>query len=488
MKSVTYLRRSKRKTKTEKDSALNTLSVEDQRKRAEALEASAGYEHVREFVDDGVSAWREDVERPAFAALCAEIASGSVGVVVADAPDRLSRAGGRAYLAFRDLCREHGVKIHTGSHGVDECADDFTEIPAYLSGFLARAASTEKSIKLRNRSTLRAQAGEGRNAGPRPFGWAEDRKALDPIESELLRAAAKRVLKDGGAAAVAREWNEAGVPTTRGKQWTVASVKAALLRPRNAGLSVLRGEIVEGVTGQWTPLWDRAQHNALVGKYGSQGGGRKPTSHLLSGILKCACGASMRAANAGAGSKVYRCTIQTDRKRKDGREHFTIGQTVADDIALKNLVSALTRTTATPEGDAPEVVRLAALYARQAEIPGEVARLVAAIKSGALMPEDVAADRAALDAEAQQIAAEIDAVSAESTTAAIVADLRRSMLSGPRFDPERLQDAQAQVRARLADAPLEDVRALLRAHLTLTVTRSGRGGGYGADRIEVLPR
>lgn len=472
--SVRYLRRSKKTTIPGE-----SVSVEDQRTRAERLEAEHGYEFLQEFVDDGVSAWREEVERPGFEALCRRLAAGGVGVVVADAPDRLSRAGGRAYLAFREMCAEYGVEIHTVANGLDQNRpeDETAEIPAYLAGWAAKKESADKSRRLRQRSAERARNGEGRNAGPTPFGWdPEDRNRLHPVHADLLRDAAVRILRGGSLAGVLRHWNGLGVKTSRGGRWSLSGLKAALTRPRNAGLSVLRGEVVEGVTGCWEPLWDLQQHLGLCALLDSRGGGRAPVSHLLSGILACHCGAAMRAANAGKGLAVYRCIVQTQRLPKGGLEHCTIMRGMVDDRVTEEVLSILLRRPDAAGVDEGAAASLGALYADLTAVQASVAALVEAVVSGALKPADVAVRRAELEAQEQTLQGKIRQVSKENAAAALLLDLHRTMWAEGAPSFADAGKVRAQLRERWEGLGLEDKRALVRSHVSVSVS-PGRGVG-----------
>lgn len=471
-RSARYLRRSKKKTAAEKASDLNTLSVEDQRKRALALESAHKYEPVKEFVDDGISAWKDDVERPGFEALCRLIASGLIDVVVSDAPDRLSRQGGYEYLTLRRLCVEHGVKIHTGSHGLDSCEDGWESVSPFLSGILAREESQTKSRRLKGFIAERASEGRPRNAGPRPFGWQADKCTLDPAEAKILRAAARGIVaKRKTVGGIVREWNAAGILTTRGKPWSRSALKAALVRPRNAGLVVLNGEVLRDVEAAWKPLWDEDTHNALCSLLGPQGGAAAEGRHLLSGLMSCHCGLPMRAATGGRQEQVYRCVTGTDpqAKKKAGIPHVSIGREQAERHVTSKLLSALMLAPVDELPEDNETASLTALYAAQKDVAERLGNLVEAVESGALKPGDVAKRRGELEAEEAEIIASIDALVQSNARAALITDLRRSLWSGDSVEFSDIETAMHDLIVRFRDMDLEDKRALVSAFLEITV-------------------
>ena len=100
-------------------------------------------------------------------------------------------------------------------------------------------------------------AAEGRwLGGKRPFGWELDKNPVDangdpllddddnpvrgilrlrPDEATALAKAHRDVLDGATAAGIARDWNERGITTSKGRRWRGAEVGRVLRRARNAG-------------------------------------------------------------------------------------------------------------------------------------------------------------------------------------------------------------------------------------------------------------
>lgn len=198
-------------------------------------------------------------------------------------------------------------------------------------------------------------ANEGRwLGGRRPFGFSDDGVTHLPEEADAIRWACGAVLAGVSIAAVAREWNRRGLLTPRlkdvgGKEWTANAARQTLLRPRNAGLMVHRGQIIEttlpGRHAEWEPIvaeetWRAAVHVLTdPGRRTTIG----PTPRWLgSGIYRCGvCGATMRVANAtGArrkNGKVYVCRMS---------KHLVRDQPLLDEFVSSVIVARLSKPDA----------------------------------------------------------------------------------------------------------------------------------------------
>jgi hypothetical protein len=62
---------------------------------------------------------------------------------------------------------------------------------------------------------------------------------------------------------MAAELRNKAVPTVTGAKWSAETLRDVLLRPRNAGLVIYRGEILEGVTAPWEPIVNRETFDAV---------------------------------------------------------------------------------------------------------------------------------------------------------------------------------------------------------------------------------
>lgn len=174
------------------------------------------------------------------------------------------------------------------------------------------------------------------SGGHRPFGWLEDRRALHPIESEILSRAISDVIGGRSINSITAEWNRLGITTARGNRWINGNLRTLLRNPRLCGyrmrtkagagepLSKYRGDAsikygADGkpVIGQWqaivTPeVWRTLQ--AVLGD--PQYVGTTARVYLATGVLRCGkdgCDSALRATKTPARRKkpeghwVYTC-------------------------------------------------------------------------------------------------------------------------------------------------------------------------------------
>ncbi len=115
---------------------------------------------------------------------------------------------------------------------------------------------------------------------------------LDPDEAEVIRAAARLLLTGRSLRSTAAHLNDIGAPTPRGKPWQSATLRQVLVRERNAGRRVHRGQVIGD--GRWPPIYSVDTHDQvlalLTDPSRSTTNGNVPR-HLLTGIAQCGrCG------------------------------------------------------------------------------------------------------------------------------------------------------------------------------------------------------
>lgn len=114
--------------------------------------------------------------------------------------------------------------------------------------------------------------------------------------------------------AITRDLNDRGVPTVRGNKWAPGTVRDLLIRPRLAGLSTYRGQVVG--QGQWPAIISEDLHHAVVALVNDPA--RRTTTgnraaYLMSGLATCAvCGNSItsfgiKTSGGGKPRYLYRC-------------------------------------------------------------------------------------------------------------------------------------------------------------------------------------
>jgi hypothetical protein len=211
---------------------------------------------------------------------------------------------------------------------------------------------------------MKAKHGANRRAGinhggGRPFGYkavkpkakgeTPDVPQVDPREAKLIREAANAVLayaadpKTGMTlTGICKSWNARGIKSPRGKEWSIQSLRGALLSPRIAGRVARKGEDVG--PAQWEAIIDldtwRSVKRVLTDASRRTGSevSREP-KYLGSGLYVCGrdgCGAVVRPGGVRAGQRQqYRCTasahlIRTAEPIDDAVEIAIVAKLVHD--------------------------------------------------------------------------------------------------------------------------------------------------------------
>jgi DNA invertase Pin-like site-specific DNA recombinase len=257
------------------------LGVDRQREDCEALAARHGWDVVETYVDNDVSAY-SGKKRPGYEKMLADLDQGAATIVVAWHTDRLHRSP-TELEKYIDLSERRGVATHTVQAGELDLSTPTGRMTARILGAVARQESEHKGERVARARRQKALNGEWMG-GIRPFGWGlptgemrtvTDRRTgeeieepvLDmlkavPEEAEALRLWTDTILSGGSIRGLVQWCADKGVTTTRGNPVTHTEMRDMLMRPRNAGIAVYRGEEVG--RGQWEPIVDEAKFRAVV--------------------------------------------------------------------------------------------------------------------------------------------------------------------------------------------------------------------------------
>lgn len=263
--------------------------------------------------DDNKSAWKKNVRRPAWEELLKRLKTGASNGLICWHLDRLMRQP-------RDL--EKLIDLSCAGTVVGSCFGDHdinTSDGRFMLRMLTNAAvkaSDDTSRRLKRANEARRAAGKMAPA-PRSFGYGLTADALE-TERDLMRKAVRARLTGTALAEIVRGWNEDGVRTVRGGQWTVAQLGDTLNLARNAGLIEINGEIV-GTAADGDPIISQGEFYGLRALKGASKKGR-PASYPLTGILRCAqCSCAMASKPSGSKNdprgrvRNYKCPSPTNR-------------------------------------------------------------------------------------------------------------------------------------------------------------------------------
>ncbi|MFM9813571.1 recombinase family protein [Streptomyces scabiei] len=257
------------------------LGIERQREDCEALAQRNGWDVVEVYVDNDISAY-SGKKRPGYRRMLADLDDGTATVVIVWHTDRLTRSIVELE-EYIDLSERRGIATHTVQAGTVDLATPSGRMTARILGAVARQESEHKGHRVARARQQRALAGEW-SGGIRPFGWGvptgetrikADRKTgeeveapvLDmnqivPEEAEALRLWTDTILSGGSIRSLVKWCADKGVTTTRGNPVTHVELRDMLMRPRNAGIAVYKGEEVG--RGLWEPIVEETKFRAVV--------------------------------------------------------------------------------------------------------------------------------------------------------------------------------------------------------------------------------
>ena len=448
------------------------LGVERQLSDCRALANRLGWTIVAEHADNDVSAY-SGKPRPAYRALLDDLHTGRADAVLTWHTDRLHRSP-RELEEYVDICERQAVTTQTVKAGELDLATPAGRAVARTLGAWARFEVEHKSDRTKRAQLQAAQAGKWRGGAP-PFGWnvRDDGSAtLNRTEAREVREASKALLAGASLGSIVSDLNARGVATSTGNRWNYTSLRQVLTRPRNAGLSVLNGEIVGRLT--WPAIISEETHHAVVSLL-KDPTRRRSTSNrakwLLAGIATCGkegCGSPLRSATAasnrakGTTRTIYRCRVggggHVARTATDLDAH--VEGVVLGLLARPDFADALLNDRQRPD---VEELRVEAVTVRASM--DEAASLFA---DGSITATQLATISARL--QARLVGLEGGMADAARGTA-LAAFIGR--------DPRKVWRS----------LPIDRRRAVVRELMTVVVLPSGRRGNrYDPDLVNIEPR
>ncbi|WP_415853628.1 recombinase family protein [Sinomonas sp. G460-2] len=235
------------------DKAGGGLGVKRQEDDCRRLAESLGFEHVVVYTDNDVSAY-SGRRRPQYEAMLEQVVAGLFSAVIAWHGDRLHRSPVELEK-YIDTVEKHGVETLLVTGGRVDLSTPTGRMIARTVGNMARYESEHKAERITRAHRQAAEQGRWRG-GARPFGYEGDAKTPHPLEAQLVREAYRAIINGTSLGEVCRTWNAAGVRTTTGRNWCIQSLKQLVLRERNYGASLYKGNVVG--TGAWEPIIDEA--------------------------------------------------------------------------------------------------------------------------------------------------------------------------------------------------------------------------------------
>jgi site-specific DNA recombinase len=339
------------------------------------------------YIDNDVSAFsgerRAGKKRSAYEAIIrdakADAEAGQQNGIIGWDADRLTR-NPRENEDFIEMAENYGIQLATVTGDYD-LATSGGRLHFRIKGAIARHESEHRAERVAlKHAELRAAGkywGGQRGFGHRIVqvivdGEVRRRVELDDDEAELIRAAARRVLRGGSSgslSAITKEWATSGIRRPKGRLWDTGRLRELLTSPRIAGLRQNGDEFVEA---EWPAIVENRDDwltlRAILGAAPTAKGPKEPRSYLLSNIAICdLCGTPMLG-QARLGTPAYAC-----RREKGGCGRLHRMAAPLDDYVRDEVLDAL----ASPKFRA----KLEAIYGAAGD---DVAAEVVAKRDGAL--------------------------------------------------------------------------------------------------------
>ena len=443
-----------------------TPAVERQLSNLEKFADQHGYEIVRRYTDDGKSAYSGKV-RPGFLDLLLGVENHEFDVILAVADDRLARNDADSY-ALRSYCLKAKVKWHTISGGITDPSEASGSLLAQITAAIAEYESAVKSERIKRSVADRLAAGKDL-MGPRPFAFEPDRLTVREHEAEVLRAGYAMVLEGATLWKVAQMFTESGVQRDRAKgdPWRTQTIRAILLRERNVGRLVVKGELyADDLTRIVEIDTFEAVKAILENPARAPRRGPKPTTYAAIGTVRCGgCGGYLGQSGAkGDGTRQLRCSPHGRPTHAPGVKHSSIRADKLDDLIRNALfIKLITTKLGTEVG---EKKPLAALRLRIAEL----VRQRDVVQELAMTPgANVGAAKkkiSSLGIEIDEAQADLDRALSTDTASAAIA-LAQKAMDDAMTEGYRTGDDQAPTAwwDHWAALPIEDKRSLILALL-----------------------
>lgn len=328
--------------------------------------------------------------RPAYEAMVERIEGGGVRHVFAYSNSRLTRRP-REFDYLVELHQRVGVQYHTVVSGKDDLSTADGRMVAGIKAQIDSAEAERTGERVRRHRLDAAQSGRTWTSGGRAFGWLDDRETEHPVEAKAIRTAAADILAGKALIEVCREWNEAGLLTARGNEWSPAQLTQLLRSPRLTGWRVHHGEIAldragEPVRGGWDVILDQTTFDRLAElRRGRTGKVRQPRrgarQYMLSSIARCGiCGGPM--AGQRIDDVVYNYFCAGNPANRD-HTNTASGRAVDRVVTAQVFLVAAQQDVEAPEvGDYPEEARLA-------EVNEELREVMRKIREGSKIPKQM---------------------------------------------------------------------------------------------------
>lgn len=319
--------------------------------RTKVCGASA-FKRRKKVLPNGTTVMR--VHRPGFHRILNRLDRGESQALIAEDLDRVMRDQYDAEDLLEIVARRKANTRSlsgTGTLTNGGTPDEQFMVRMYVNIAHKSSADTGRRVGAACERTAR----EGKcHGGGRRFGFEPDGNTRRESECRVIAEASERVLQVDGRTnrnvslrMIAAELRDAvdagtGVPTVTGVPWCPRLVRGILLRPRNAGLMVHKGVILEGVKAAWEPIVSREVYDAVVAVLTDKSRRTTPgTAPKYLGTNLYRCGKCTPVGTEPTGTKTMHVRADAHAYQCSVRAHLSYNQESLDSIVVARVLSLL---------------------------------------------------------------------------------------------------------------------------------------------------
>jgi site-specific DNA recombinase len=287
-------------------------SLSAQRERLKAFAYSQGWEIVKFYVDEGLSA--KDMDRPDLQRMLKGVREGIFDIVLVYKLDRLTRS----VIDLDKLLTEfskHDVMFKSST----EVYDTTTATGRLFIRLVASMAQWEReNLGERVRFGMQEKAREGKwTVSTPPLGYdsKESELIVNPSEAAVVKEIFSLYLSGMGMHKIARNLNERGLYTKKGKPWAQSTIQYILTNPIYHGTTRYNYRLnkenyfeVEGVVPVIISDEEYQLTQQMIQNRRTVHPRQATSKYLFSKVLKCArCGKTLvgKSSSTKRGEKVY---------------------------------------------------------------------------------------------------------------------------------------------------------------------------------------
>lgn len=206
-----------------------------------------------------------------------------------------------------EVVTHYGATIHSAIPGQIDLTNDNGIWLARQLVLAANKSSADTARRVSDKKEVNRSLGKRQGGRYRTYGYTRQWETIKEEKAIVIEAFSRR-LKGESVTAIAKDFTSRGLTNVNGKPWNAGNLGKILARHDYAGLLTYKGKVV-GKTN-FEAFIDEATFNAVQDSMAlRRKKGQGTRKHLLSGILVCTCGTTMK---GNGTANHYRCPSPAD--------------------------------------------------------------------------------------------------------------------------------------------------------------------------------